>query len=207
MGKLSFFNEVYKQKSSIYLWPSVNLVPSKNIYNPINTYLYCDAIEESILDYKILALYKHSNETDFDKWSKEVVIKHPMLDNCYVTEDGILYVFNLIEKKDLVDKFLNGEYTKFLDKDKKEIINYHITGIPASAGLDFFKKEESFRKDKDHNLFLVSSLYFKDFKEEITKEMVDKYYNTLGEAKQNIDSMKEICPIFNLSRETLNTTI
>ena len=201
---ITYFSDptVYLQKSSLFLFPFVGL-RKKELHNPINTYLYCDAIEESILDYKLLVLYKHLPTEMFERWESEVLSKHPLVCSCYSTLDGTLYTFDLSSNKDAVDKFLRGDYTKFREVDKQVVCKYHINGL-KDVKVDFFTKEDNFLDGS--NLFIPSCLYFRELKDKVARDMT-QIYSTEMEAKEALRDMKELASIFDLDKETLNTTL
>lgn len=204
---IKYFDSSYRQKSSIFLMPFSG-IRKRELHNPINTYLYCEAIEESILDYKLLILYKFSSTEMFDRWEQEVLLKNPLICNCYNTEEGNLYSLDLSDNKDLVDKFLDGKYTTFKEIDKITICKYHINGLDNTKRkitIDFFKDESNFLNNS--NLSIPSSLYFKDLKHKVARDMVKEIYDTELESKRAIRDMDEICPIFDLEKETLKTQL
>jgi hypothetical protein len=202
-----YFKLDYYQKSYAFLYPLLGF-KEKQLFVPTNTYLYCDAIDESILDYKLLVLFKFQEKELFSKFETDVILKNDYLDTCYITEDGILYVFNLGNFSSTVDHFLNGEYSK-LEKDIKTLIlSFHEfkSGGKVVEPKRILKGEI---KVNSGSVYPMSVLYPEEFKDEFIKDLVEKFdlYNSEGEAARVVREVKEIGDMFNLERETLNTKI
>ena len=46
------------------------------------------------------------------------------LSNCYYTNKGELYIFNFFDRRETIDLFLEGKYSKFNEKEKDIILKY-----------------------------------------------------------------------------------
>jgi hypothetical protein len=125
-GKLTtkHFKFEYYQKSTVFLFPLLG-IKRKAMFSPINTYLYCNCIDESIVDYKLLVLYKFEEKKMFEDFEKEHILSNELFETCYLTEDGVLYVFNMSVLSEIVDNFLNGEYSKYSKSAKDKILIYY----------------------------------------------------------------------------------
>jgi len=200
---LVYFNfKDYFQKSLVFLYPLIG-IKKKEMFTPINTYLYCNSIEESILDYKLIVLYRHEEKSLFEKWEKEVLLKNKYLSNTYIIDEGVVFIFDLSDFKDCVDSFLTGEYTKFPVK-LKELISLHYLKVSEDYKFDIKDFIDNKFEFGSGTIFFITSMYFNLFKENTAKELINvDYYNTLGEAKEVLKDMSEICPMFDLTKETL----
>lgn len=202
-----YFKLDYYQKSYAFLYPLLGF-KEKQLFVPTNTYLYCNAIEESILDYKLLVLFKFQEKELFSKFETEIILKNDYLDTCYLTEDGLLYVFNLGNFSTTVDYFLNGEYSK-LEKDIKNLI---LTFHQFTSGGKVVNPERILKgeiKVNTGSVYPMSVLYPNEFKKEFIKDLVMKFdiYDNEGEATLAMKDVKEIGRIFDLDKETLDTKV
>ena len=207
MKEKEFYKYDYFQKSKVFLYPLLNFKDNE-LFKPINTFLYCDKIDESIIDYNLLVLYKFEEKTLFEKFEATKIIPHKDMVNCYLTDDGMLYIFNLSHFSETVDHFINGDYSKFPEAVKKIIYKFHITGFDSDkyGPKDF----ESGAMNFEGNIYAMTSLYPWIFKDKIAEEMfaTKNFYDTKVEAMEAVKMWdEEICPVFDLEKETLVTNV
>ncbi len=203
---MTYYDFENSQKSLKFLWPLIG-ISSREVFSPVNTYLYCDCIDESILDYKLIALYKFAPNEPWDLWERKVLLNNSYLETNYLSLDGNIYVFNLTQHRDTVDKFLRGEYTKISRLDKEEIYK-SIFKKQDGYSTEWFMNKANF--EDSCNLSRVTALNFhiKEFKEKVIEDLYKMgWYSTKAEAAETIKDMKEICPIFDLSKESLSTEL
>ena len=168
----------------------------KNDKSLIETYLFANALEESILDYYLFAEFERGVELD-DKIVEYLYAK-------YDTEDGTeLYIFDLTNFKDDVDKFLEGSYSELSQERKTEILKYN--GYPIDKKGDIIGGTSSI-KGKLHFYSILNPEKCRDI---IVNEMVTFHdiFNTKSEALNVLRVMKEICEPYNKDKETYKKNI
>ena len=168
----------------------------KNDKKIIETYLFANALDESILDYYLFAEFEDGVELD-DKIIEYLYAK-------YKTEDGTeLYIFDLTNFKDDVDKFLSGSYSEFTQERKADVLRYH--------GYSLTKKGEIMGRIENvkGQLHFYSILNPEKTKDAIAEEMVKvhKMFDTKQEALGILQMMKEVCEPYNKDRETYKKNI
>ena len=201
------FKFEYYQKSHAFLYPLLGF-DKKLIFTPVNTYLYCDSIDESIDEYKLLVLYKFENKDLFDKFERDVLLVDKQFETCYLTEDGVIYVFNMIAHRDTVDNFLKGNYSKFSNSVKDIIMKYY--GFTAHGeALKPSKIVEGRIPILKGSMYPMSVLYPSEFKNLLKKELVEPidFYDNEYQVDEIINDIKEVGDMYSLEKETLNTKI
>lgn len=200
--KNKYFNLNYYQKSFYYLYPLLGFKRS-DLFTPINTYLKCSISELDIQENRLLVLYKHHNNDLFDKFEKEHIINNPFFESICYTEDGGLYTFNMSLYTDTVENFMRGEYTKIRNSDKQRILNYF--GFKVSPEL----MAEGKIPIIEGSIYPMTTLYFSLFKSHFAKFLSETLdiYDTEEEALKIISDMKEVTPIFDSSKEYLETNL
>lgn len=163
----------------------------------INTYLFSTEIDENILDYYLLA-----------EFGKDVELDETLLKNLYTTysteNNTDLYIFDISCYKDDIDKFLIGEYSQFSEEAKKEILNYY----------GYYDKNKQGKIVVDSNvhkiggmLHIYTFLYPQECKEYIAEDMANSLFGTKQEALQTLNYMKEVCPAYDMQKETIKTKL
>ncbi len=160
------------------------------------TYLFANTLDESILDYYLFAEFDEGVELD------EKILQY--LYAKYETEDKTeLYIFDLTNFKDDVDKFLEGSYSEFSKDRKSDVLRYN--GYPIN------KKGELIGKIKDMKgaLHFYTILNPDNCKDEIAEEMVEVHqmFDTKNEALSVLRVMKEVCEPYDKDKETYKKEI
>lgn len=163
----------------------------------LNTYLFSTEIDESILDYYLFAEFTKNIELD------EHLLA--LLHATYTTEnDTELYIFNIMEHKEDVDKFLLGKYSEFTVASKDKILFYY----------NYFPKDRNKKYIKPTNLHnlrgmlhFYTFLYPEECKEQLAEEMTESMFKTKEEAMATLSSMKELCKEYDMEKETLKLKV
>lgn len=187
-----------KYKSLNLLFPLLNLKKDKTIFS--KSYLYWNNTDETIDNYYLLVVIKGLKEDfKFEKYINDNIKNHPSLSNCYNTNEGMVYVFNFFDNRDVIDKFLEGKYSKFAENDKRKILNYYGCKL---------KKEEVTSVNTEgkpiypHHIILYPENYYLDVADELSidKKDLKSLYNSI---KDN----GELWEIFDSDIETLRCDI
>jgi len=174
MAVKSVYNK-YFQKSKVFLYPLLGFKRGIKVI-PSETYLAWDQyyIPE---DMKLVCLYHPNKSNEYEKYEKEVLLKHNRL--CDIKQfdaHNKIFVFDFAELKDDWEYFINGKYSKISDDVKNKM-------------LDFFDKNTA------NYIYMNSYLY------------PDNYFNDYAECLAvDVDILKtvgELCEKPNFEKETL----
>lgn len=119
-----YIRKVNFQKSYSFLYPLIGFRKNDEI-KPHNTYLYWSESDYSIEDYNLLVYYKTDFNKEFKKFEKEFILTKDNIVGCFIVEGGILYIFDLISYANEVSEFLEGNYSKYGDKEKRKVMAYY----------------------------------------------------------------------------------
>ena len=154
-----------KFKSLNLLYPLLDIKSDNYINKFLKTYLYWTDGDkyENIESYCIIVTYsKEVDEFKFKKFEKENILKNINFTNCYETETQYVYIFNFYDDREVIDKFINGEYSKFKTESKNKILKYY------NSPTDLVKCSLVNNKPKyPHHVVLYPHLYFEDVAREL----------------------------------------
>lgn len=155
-------------KSKNILFPLLEIKKSNIIKaSDYSTFLYSNCTEESIDDYFFLLLYHCNFETkEYKEYIEKEVIQNKNLSNCYHTNKGELYIFNFFDRRKTVELFMQGEYSKFHEEEKKIILKYYNTpNIKKAYGLTMTNVPEA-----PHHVILYPEYYYDHVAKELYEE-------------------------------------
>lgn len=162
----------------------------------INTYLFSPHLDESILDYYLFVEFKEDVVLDEDL--------ERYLYCSYNTEDDTkLYIFDMTDFKDDIDKFLLGSYSEFSEQSKDKILHY----------FGYYSKDSRGKIIKCNVHALNGMLHYYTFlypdkcKEQIANDMNNSLFASKGEALMILKGMKEICLPYDMEKETINKNL
>ncbi len=159
-----YIADFYFQKSSSFLYPLTGVLRNKK-YDP-KTYLYW--MEENIEDFKLIVLYEVDiNDENFKSYEAKFIINNERIVNCYIVEEGIVYIFDLCSTwANDVAWFLEGKYSKFSEGAKRmikryfNIINNEVKpGKPISVSLEPQRFWQQVAKELDVSLEDLQDTY------------------------------------------------
>ena len=183
VSKYSISN--YFQKSINFLFPLCADSKPKDIM----TYLFCDKIDEDIFSYYIIVKVNKGIEITDKEFLSNV-------SNVYSQKDFDLYILDISKWEKDVNEFLKGNYSKFSKEVKHRILKFY-------GYIDHNGKLKDTNKINYAHFFVY--LYPEKYKEAVAEELVSvhKFFNTYEEALNVIKESKELCPIYDLEKETL----
>ena len=183
----------YWQKSKILL-PLVD--PNKKLKKFVNeTYLFCDQLDESILDGYLLC---EVNDIDEDLELDNLIME---LDSDKGTK---LLILDTKLGEDDIENFMNGKYSKLKFNIKKLIVKYYYN----SESYSFEDIEKEVLKGTFKGYAHFYTILFPDkVKKEILMELVNHYklYDNIWEAEEGCPS--ESAPEPDLTKETYKNKI
>lgn len=184
MTKSRYIHKKYFQKSLNFLFPLLGL-KREMTFVPVGTYLWWNG-GESIEDKYLLVGYEADFESSvFKAFEKKNLLAHPDLHKCYDVEGGRIYVFDMVRHSDTVDKFLEGKYSKFSEKDKRKILSYH---------------DASLEKEPRPGRYIHMTLYPELYYEQVARDLEGVSVETLRE-------VGELTNRYDKTNETLNIKI
>lgn len=154
-------NQFYIQKSRLMLFPILQL--EHNLIKPDNTYLaYKDKVK--IEDSCLVCVYKRNYHDDaYFEYRENVLLKHDLFKELITTIDYDVIIFNLIEYKKDIEKFVNGKYSTLSPKVKhliKECYKETILGsLMMETHLNPEDYHEYYAKEYGVNLEFVKETY------------------------------------------------
>ena len=187
MNKSKYYSVNYFQKSRNLLLP---LGLSNGIRNEgIQSYLFCDSLDEDILEYNLLVKVDKGVEIIDEQFLDKVV-------KVYEKEEFDIYVLDISEWGEDIDSFMKGEYSKYTEKAKKKILK----AFNNLNGDNFIAKSELTGGYKFYVIFFPDQ-----YKEEVAQELweVHELFNTKAEAWEVVKEMKEFCAPYSKMKETL----
>lgn len=192
-----YFISDYFQKSKHFLFP---LITEKEQEGLLNTYLFADYLKEDIVDYFLLCEIEKDTELNMDL-EKYLYTTYDTLDNTEV------YVFDLSSLSEEIDKFLTGSYSDYCKTSKNKILKY-FGWKPNPEGAKTYRED-----DKNIYLHFYVILYPNDFRNEYSKGLFTAKINgktlfdTEEEVLKIVKDMKELCPIYDVVKETFTKQI
>ena len=208
MSRSTFYDIEYIQKS-IFLFPLLHNQTSKYYKDKlIKTYLFGDFVQEDILDMYLICEFKKGIVLDED-------ISEYLYKSQETEEGNDLCIFNISKWEQDIEKFLKGEYSKFSEEHKKRILSYfnYPENIEKLSKREFLEKVEKGNKLQQNGIYgnfnIYVVLYPYSFKEEVAKEMVERYdlYNNVDEAMKALHDVEELLPIYDHEKETFKKNI
>jgi hypothetical protein len=178
-----------KSKSKNLLYPLLD-IPKSSIIQDKNysTFLRWSETDESIDDYLFFVLYKDLkfDSKDYQDFINKNVVTNKNLTNCYHTDRGELYLFNFFDRRETIDLFLEGKYSKFHEREKEKILRYF--------GQKDIKKACNLINnfpEYPHHVILYPHYYYehvaKELYEERDLETGIKYIESVGELWEGYD--------------------
>lgn len=174
MAIKSIYNR-YFQKSKVFLYPLLGIKRGTKVI-PSETYLAWDPyyIPE---DMKLVCLYHPNNSNEYEKYEKEVLLKHNRLcDIKDIDKHNKIFIFDFADMKDDWNNFINGSYSKLNKETKHKILNFFDKN---SANYIYMKS------------YLNPDKYFEDYAE------------CLGVEVEFLEKVGELCACPDLEKETL----
>lgn len=197
--KSKYFITSYFQKSFNLLFPLISKERQEGI---INTYLFAEQLDENILDYLLICEIKKGVE--LNKYLQRYLC------STYETDENTdVCIFDLNHISEEVDKFLSGNYSEYTEESKKDILRYNNWEKQIGRNKVVITVKDIKELKFDSNVHFYVFLYPDDFRKEVAEDMVKEYdlYDTVAEAVKTIKGIKELCPIYDLDKETLNKNI
>ena len=156
-------------KSKNLLFPLLGI--KKNLAIKVtdySTFLYSNCTEENIDDYLFLVLYHCDFERkEYKQFIEKEIINNKNLSNCYHTNKGELYIFNFFDRRETIDLFIEGRYSKFTEEEKNIILKYYETPNIKKA-YPLFKKTNT--PEAPHHVILYPEYYYEHIAKEIYEE-------------------------------------
>lgn len=132
MIKLTDVYKKYFQKSTVFLYPTLDIPKSSSI-KPIQTYISCNDIYKAE-DQKLICLYYTRDDQEFKVFEKNKLKGNLLFEKyieCEKDEEGEkgLYVFDFSSFNDSFNHFREGQYHKM----DKIIRNHALTFYPTNS--------------------------------------------------------------------------
>lgn len=173
----TYIQEKYHQKSMTFLYPILEIprawIAPKGVYMFFGTHS---------LEKGELSVLFDNTEDNFEDFERSRLLNNQYLKNCYQTDKGIVYVFDIEAFKRDLKFFMKGQYSKFSVKLKGIVLGF------------FGDKIDPFTPHKNK----IHPCLFPD----IYRELVASEYGVDPELLS-----EELCPIFDLEKETLYAKI
>lgn len=190
-------------KSKNLLFPLLEIKKNNFIkVTDYSTFLYCSCTEESIDDYLFFVLYNCDFEKkEYKQFIEKEIMQNKNLSNCYYTNKGELYVFNFFDRRETIDLFMSGTYSKFAEEEKKIILKYYNTpNLKKAYNLTINNVPEA-----PHHIILYPEYYYEKVAEELyePKDVVEgvKYL------KKHSYGCGELWGCYNYDKEYLDCKI
>lgn len=168
----------YFQKSRLFLYPLLDIKRGAPAV-PLNTYIAWEG-KHSSEDIRYICTYENRIDAPFKKFENDKLLNHNRLVEKHELPKLMIYVFDFNDIKQDWVYFLDGQYSKISDKNKRKILN-------------FFDKYTSNHVYMDSYLF--PGKYFK------------LYAELLGVKEELLREVGELCNKPDMDKETLNLTI
>ncbi len=163
----------YFQKSYTFLYPQLGFKRTRDP-KPIDVYLHWPE-QFPLSERKLVCVYKREKDSLWNKFEKERLLTHSMLDFVLpLDDDKIAYVFDLNTIANDYDVFMQGKYSQFSRSAKKHLSDYYGIHTPEWVYIESF---------------IFPKKYFKQYAEIL--EMDVKYLQEVGELCNRYDSEKE----------------
>lgn len=190
-------------KSKNLLFPFLGIKKNSFITSiDYSTYLYTDCIDENIDNYLFLLLYHCNFESkEYKKFIEKEIYSNKNLSNCYHTNKGELFIFNFFDRRETIDLFLKGRYSKFNEEEKKIILNYYNTPNIKRA-YDLTKNNTP---QAPHHVILYPEYYY----ELVAKELYEEKDIIKGVEylRKYSYGTGELWGVFDIEKETLYADI
>lgn len=191
-------------KSKNLLFPLLQIKKNKFIKNTdYDTFLYSNCTEENIDNYLFLVLYNCDFERkEYKEFIDKELIVNKNLCNYYHTNKGELYIFNFFDRRETIDLFIEGRYSKFHNEEKDIILKYYETPDIKKA-YPLFKKTN--KPEAPHHVVLYPEYYY----EYVTKEIYGEknFTDNLNYVKNNSYGNGELWGLFSYEKEFLECQI
>ena len=174
----------YFQKSKVFLYPLLGFKRGIKVV-PSETYIAWDPyyIPE---DMKLVCLYHPNNSNEYEKYEKEILLKHTRLSDIKeINKHNKLFIFDFSDLEDNWHHIINGNYSKIKNSIKGDICSFFDN---TSANFAYMKS------------YLYPNKYFNDYAEclDVDVEML----KVVGELCNKPDLEKEIFKV----KESLEKT-
>lgn len=169
----------YFSKSRAFLYPLLKI--PRAWMEPEGVFLFFN--EHSIEKGELTVLYNNGDSEVFNNFETVKLLNNKYLKNCYRTDRGPVYVFNIEQFKVDIGYFLKGQYSRFSVNSKRTILRFY------GSDLEPLKVREN---EKMH-----ASL-FPDLYAEVLADEFGVEPDAFG---------LEIVPVFDKEKETLHAEI
>lgn len=163
----------YFQKSMVFLFPLAG-IPLHDEIKPLKSYIHLPGLVDLDTPEIILEFEKH---TEVIQFLDPIIARNPRLKKISGLSERLFVLVDLSQYKEQYLFFLNGSYSRFDQKVKQQILNFHTKN---KANLAYIHS------------FLYPERYFSQY-----AKLFDISENTLQEVGELIDKP-------NLLKETLN---
>lgn len=134
--EIKTINRDYFQKSKL-LYPTLGIRKGQSV-SLIETYVgWEDKID--IHDVKLICVYYLRKDPEFIEFEKNKLLNNRYFKEFYEVEDDRgVYIFDLQDYKKDWPHFINGKYSKFSEKLKNTIINFHSKNTVEYSYINSF---------------------------------------------------------------------
>ena len=132
--KITKLRSSYFQKSKFFLYPMLRI---PRIISPTKTYLFWED-KYGRKDYRLICEYKNFTIDTDRVIEKKNLFAHSMYDNFYETDDTLIYVFNLVKHKEILDIFIEGKYSQIPKAYKNAILAYYDQDLGTRPYMESF---------------------------------------------------------------------
>ena len=134
----------YFQKSKVFLYPLLN-IPNSDENNPYMTYIASGTIKPE--DYKIICLYRKTNNKDFRTYLNEVLKKNKHFENHVDLYTKQIVIFNLQDYKEDFNLFINGKYSQLSLSAKSQIVKFYVVDKKRINYIESFLEPQHVHSD------------------------------------------------------------
>lgn len=169
----------YFQKSKIFLYPLLGIKRGSSV-TPIQTYLSWNSYYDA-KDMKLIAKYHVRNDFDYNKFHKNVLLKHSRLcDYVLLDTEYAVFTFDLSDMGEDWEWFLQGKYSKMSKARKKRILDYYD---PNTGNYVYVES------------YLFPEKYF------------EEYADILKMPVHQLEAVGELCPLPDFDKEALKVDV
>lgn len=163
----------YFQKSYTFLYPQLGFKRNKDP-RPKQVYLHWPE-EFPMSERKLVCVYQKENDSAWNTFEREKLLKHHMLDFVVPLDDNkIAYVFDMNQIAHDYDLFMQGKYSQFSKNAKRNLSDYYGIHTPEWVYIESF---------------IFPKKYFKQYAELL--EMDAAVLQEVGELCNKHDDIKE----------------
>jgi len=136
----------YFQKSKIFMYPLLD-IKRGSLAVPTETYTSWKSKYTSE-DAKLVCVYHTSSSPEYIQFENNVLMKHTRLcDYIQVDSTTSVFIFDFSDLKNDWGHFINGQYSKISENQKRKILNYFNDNSANHVYVESYLFPEKYRQD------------------------------------------------------------